>query len=84
MDHKVTLSFNEEIFQQSKKFAAENNISLSRLIELLLKKAVSPQYRSLEDMPVSSWMSELSEGSVEYKQIRSRKSTKDEFHKSKK
>ena len=33
MDTKVMLSFNEDDINQPKKYAADNNISLSRLIE---------------------------------------------------
>lgn len=35
MDSKVTLSFNGEIIGKAKRFAEQNNISLSRLTEFL-------------------------------------------------
>lgn len=84
MDRKVTLSFDEQVIQRAKAYAAENNISLSRLIEFLLNKAVSPQYKSFEDLPISDWVSEVSEGKVEYKSRRSRKNTKADFYRSRK
>ena len=53
MDAKVTLSFDEDVIVQAKVFAAKNNISLSRLTEFLLKKAISKTYKSLDELPVS-------------------------------
>ncbi len=73
MDHKVTLSFDENVIQSAKKYADENNISLSRLVEFLLSKAASAQYHSLEDLPVSKWVSEVSEGAVTYKRKSNKK-----------
>ncbi len=35
MNAKLTLSFNEEVINKAKKYAEENDISLSRLIEFL-------------------------------------------------
>jgi hypothetical protein len=59
MDTKVTLSFNEEIINQAKKYAADNNISLSRLIEFLLLKVTTTNYQSLEDFPISERVSQV-------------------------
>jgi hypothetical protein len=39
MDCKITLSFDESVIQKAKKYAANNDISLSRLTEFLLKKS---------------------------------------------
>jgi predicted HicB family RNase H-like nuclease len=36
MDAKLTLSFNEEVVKKAKNYAANHNISLSRLVEHLL------------------------------------------------
>ena len=38
MDAKITLSFDESIIERAKQFADSNNISLSRLTEMLFKK----------------------------------------------
>ncbi len=81
MDAKVTLSFNDDIIHKAKKFAENNNISLSRLTEFLLSKAISKQYINLDDMPVSDWISALQEGKVEYKKRqRSNKDLRSEYH----
>ena len=86
MDAKLTLSFNQEVVAKAKKYAADNNISLSRLIEHLLTQVTAKEYKSLEDFPVADWVSMVAEGEVEYKRIpkQSRKSSKDEFLSSKK
>ena len=65
MDAKITLSFNDDIIQKAKKFAGNNNISLSRLTEFLLSKAISKQYINLDELPVSDWIHTLQEGKVE-------------------
>ena len=86
MDNKITLSFEEEIISKAKKYAANNNISLSRLIEFILKKVTADSYTSLEDFPISDWVSQVAEGQAEYitKSKRTRESSKKEFFKSKK
>lgn len=84
MDNKITLSFDEAVIKRAKRYAANNNISLSRLIEYLLNKATSSNYQSLEDMPISDWVSQVSEGSAEYHTQRTRKASKEAFYNSKK
>jgi len=85
MDAKVTLSFNKSVIEKAKKYADENNISLSRLTEFLLSKVTSKKYQSLEDLPISDWVSVVSEGTVEYKtKPRKNKDLKNEYFKSKK
>jgi len=85
MDAKITLSFDDQVIEQAKKFAEDNNISLSRLTEFLLSKVTSKSYKSLDDMPVSDWISMVSEGKVEYVRLPpNRKKLKDEFYESKK
>lgn len=86
MDAKLTLSFNQEVVAKAKKYAAANNISLSRLIEHLLTQVTAKEYKSLEDFPVADWVSMVAEGEVEYKRTpkQSRKASKDEFFSSKK
>jgi hypothetical protein len=85
MDAKITLSFNKAIIDKAKDFADENNISLSRLTEFLLSKVINGQYHSLEDLPISDWVSVVSEGQVEYEtKAKKNRNLKDEFFKSKK
>lgn len=85
MDAKVTLSFNEEILNKAKKFAEEQNISLSRLTEFLYRQLTSGSYKSLEELPIADWVAKVAEGEAEYKRKpRSRKALKNEFFSSKK
>jgi len=86
MDTKLTLSFNQDVVARAKKYAAENNISLSRLIEHLLTQVTAKEYKSLEDFPISDWVSMVAEGEVEYKKMPKprRKDSNDEFFSSKK
>ncbi len=85
MDAKITLSFSEDVIEKAKKFAEQQNISLSRLTELLYQKITSGHYNSLEDLPISSWVNEVAEGEIVYKtKTSSRKSQKSEFFKSRK
>ena len=84
MDTKVTLSFDGEVVARAKKYAEENNISLSRLIEFLLNKVTSDNYRSLEDFPIADWVNQVAEGEASYISKRSRKTSKKEFFNSKK
>lgn len=90
MDTKLTLSFDKNVIDKAKKYADENNISLSRLIEHLLTQVTSNQYKSLEDFPISDWVNMVAEGEVTYKRTpkpypkSSRKDLKEEFFTSKK
>ena len=86
MDSKITLSFDENIISKAKKYAESNNISLSRLIEFLLKKVTSNNYTSLEDFPISDWVNQVAEGKAVYqtKTRRTRKAAKAEYFNSKK
>lgn len=85
MDAKVTLSFDEEVIGKAKEFAKTNNISLSRLTEYLLRKITTTNYKSIEELPVSDWVTALAEGPVEYTtHSKSRKALKDEYYASKK
>lgn len=85
MDVKVTLSFNSAIVEKAKRYAEENNISLSRLTEFLLQKVTSTHHQSLEDLPISDWVSMVAEGPAEYKtKQRKSKDLKNEYFKSKK
>ena len=86
MDTKITLSFDESIIVKAKKYAENHNISLSRLIEFLLQKITSSNYYSLEEFPISDWVSQVAEGAAVYQTAkkRSRKSSKNEYFASKK
>lgn len=85
MDAKITLSFNRDIIERAKTFAAENNISLSRLTEFLYSQVANKNYKSLEDLPISNWVSMVAEGQAVYEtKARKKKDLKDEFFKSRK
>ncbi len=84
MDTKLTLSFNEEVVRKAKKYAADNNISLSRLIEYLLQKTTSTEYKSLEELPIADWVFQVAEGKADYQVKRKRKTAKEDFFASKK
>jgi len=79
MDSKITLSFDQQIIAQAKEFAEANNMSLSRLTEFLLSKVVSKRYRSLDELPVSDWVSMVSEGEVQYIRKNASKSVKKDY-----
>jgi hypothetical protein len=61
-------------------------MSLSRLIEFLLRKVTASNYENLEDFPISDWVFMVAEGPAEYKTKakRTRKQAKEEYFKSKK
>ena len=81
MDAKITLSFNKSVIQKAKKFAEENNISLSRLTEFLLSKVTSSSHKSIDELPVSNWISKVSEGEMKYvRTSRSRKAIRKEYY----
>ncbi len=85
MDAKITLSFDEKVIAKAKKFAEDNNISLSRLTEYLYSKITHGQYQDLEEIPIADWVNLLAEGKVEYQtKPRSRKSLKRAYYKSRK
>ena len=82
MDAKITMSFDKEVIEKAKKFAESQNISLSRLTEFLLRQVTSSNMKTLEDIKVSDWVMQLSEGKAEYHiRRRTRKSMKNEFFK---
>ncbi len=85
MDTKITLSFDESVINKAKRYAEDNNISLSRLTEFLLNKVTSKSYQSLEDLPIADWVNMVGEGEVEYQtKPRKSKELKSEYFKSKK
>lgn len=85
MDAKITLSFDEAVIAKAKRYAEANNVSLSRMVEFLLKKVTTGQYASMEEYPIADWVSQLAEGEAEYRtKARSRKESKESFYKSRK
>lgn len=85
MDVKVTLSFDENIITRAKKFASAKGLSLSRLTEILLSKAMNTNAYSLEDYPIAQWVTEVSEPEAQYvTKKRSNKALKSEYYKSRK
>jgi len=85
MDSKITLSFDSEVIRDAKEYADNNDISLSRLVEFLLRRTILEQYGSLEEYPISEWVKQIADGRVEYyTPKRGRKDLKDEFFSSKK
>lgn len=86
MDAKITLSFNEAVIKKAKKYADNNNLSLSRLVEFLLTKVTSGNYASLEAYPIADWVQQVADGEAEYqtKHKRTRKAAKAEYFASKK
>ena len=84
MDAKVTLSFDANIIDRAKKYAENQGLSLSRLTEVLLRKATFGGYTNIEDIPIADWVNTVSEGDAEYTKPRKRKKMKDEYFNSKK
>ena len=81
MEAKITLSFESTVIAKAKQFADDNNISLSRLTEFLLSKVTTTSYKSIDQLPVSDWISQVSEGEVEYQRTsRKRKEMRKEFY----
>ena len=78
MQTKLTLHFDQDVIEKAKKFAAANNISLSRLTEYLYRQITSGNYKTIEDFPVSEWVNQVAEGEAVYKR-RSGKEMKDEY-----
>lgn len=65
-DTKITLSFDAGVAARANAFAEANNISLSRLVEFMLSKVTDKRYRSIDELPVSDWISAVAEGEVTY------------------
>lgn len=67
MDAKLTLSFDQQVIDQAKEFAKEQGLSLSRFIEILLRKATAAnQYANLEEIPVADWVMHVAEDEAQY------------------
>jgi hypothetical protein len=83
MDAKITLSFDRDVINKAKKYAEDQNISLSRLTEYLFRRITSGDYKTLDELPVADWVNVLAEGRAEYQKPRSRESLKKKFFDSK-
>lgn len=80
MNSRITLNFDKNIIDKAKSFAAQNNVSLSGLVEFLLQKATSSGYSSLDDYPIADWVDQLAEGKGTYlTKKKSRKDLKNEY-----
>ncbi len=79
MDAKITLSFDSQVIERAKKYAEKQNMSLSRLMEVLLDKITTKQYASIEDYPVAEWVHMLAEGKAEYTRKKSSSKSKTQF-----
>ncbi len=66
MDTKITLRFDEEVIIKAKNYAKSQGMSLSRLTEFLYRRISENNYTSLEDIPISDWVSMVAEGALEY------------------
>lgn len=84
MDTKITLSFDGQIILKAKEFAADNNISLSRLTEFIFRQMTSKNYKTIDELPIADWVNMVAEESPEYGRSASRKKMKSEFFDSKK
>ena len=85
MDSKVTLSFDASVIDKAKHYAESKGLSLSRLTEILLRKATYSGYNNIEDIPVADWVNTISEGEAEYISTpRKKKALKNEYYNRKK
>lgn len=71
-DVKVTLSFDADVVERAKSFAASQGISLSRLTEFLYDKITSAprSYKTLEDIPLADFINRVAEEEVVYEKRR--------------
>lgn len=85
MDRKLTLRLDAGVIDEAKVYAEEHQISLSRLVEILLRKCISSGFYSIENLPISDWVGIVAEGAVTYDTgKKSRKDLNDEYFNSKK
>jgi hypothetical protein len=67
MDTKVTLSFDQATIEKAKAYASSQGLSLSRMMEIMLQRLIDNSQYSLENYPVSDWVTIVSEGPAEYR-----------------
>lgn len=85
MDAKITLSFDAEVIDHAKQLAADLDISLSRLTEILYRKALERGPSSIEDFPVADWINMVAEEQATYiTKRKTNKQLKKEYFESKK
>ncbi len=85
MDAKITLSFDEKVIKKAKQYAERQNISLSRLMELILDKITTKNYQDLEELPIADWVNEIAEGKAQYLSASKKRSAlKKEFYEKRK
>lgn len=85
MDTKITLSFDERVIKKAKQYAEKQNISLSRLMEMILDKITTNNYQNLEEMPIADWVNQVSEGKAQYViKSKKRSAIKKEFYEKRK
>ena len=82
MNAKITLKFNEATISKAKRVAEKHDLSLSGLTEFLYRKLDDgDEYDSIDQIPVTKWVRELSKGKLNYLMAaRSRKRMKKEFY----
>ena len=81
MDAKITLSFNASVIAEAKAYAKVKGISLSRLAEYMFSRMTNTQNEELYELPISNWVSDLSNGKAEYHhKNRSHKNLRDDYY----
>lgn len=80
MEAKLTLSFDKDVIEKAKAFATANNMSLSKLTEYLFQNITSGHYKTLEDLPIADWVSEVAEGKAVYHKRSSAKTKSDYYN----
>ncbi|MBS1917340.1 MAG: hypothetical protein JST87_13765 [Bacteroidetes bacterium] len=66
MDAKITLSFDAQVIKKAKQLANDSGLSLSRYMEVMLRYAADTKYNSIEEMPISAWVMDISKGKGVY------------------
>ena len=56
MDAKITLAFDEQVIKEAKAFAKRNNVSLSRLTEMIFRQMTAENHQTIDDLPISDWV----------------------------
>ena len=85
MDEKITLRFDKEVIQKAKCYSEAHGMSLSRLVEFLMRSIISSHYQAMEDFPIAGWVRQIAEGkAICQTKKRSRKAAKQAFYTSKK
>ena len=62
MDTKLTLKLDQEIIEKAKHYAAENKLSLSRIVENYLNSLTSDKTKTNNDIQISPFVKSLSSG----------------------